>query len=842
MRHSAIAVVVVTLLCCFAGVSRTHDVSAQTQKFSDSPEYRAILEELSVRSIRPTRLGSGDLARKPIPTAFVAATDTRQALTLEATDWRLQIDKAPWRLALTNKHTGVEWRTDAADTAMPGLAWFSDVDAGGGPALTAVQVIRHTGNQWTLTGSVGGQRTTRLEISIVAANVIRLTIEAPTVAERAINFNFSGSGPFFGLGERFGKSKLDGQRITLWTEDKLGTPGHDWTYVPAPMMFTPRGLGLYFDTAAESVFDLRQSDRGRFAVQVKEPSTDCYLLVGDPRDIVRDYTGLTGRTPLAPPWAFGVWVSGAQGFGPVVRGANRLRQQGIPASALWVFDLMDEESNLGWGSWTSGHYGEPGPFTERLHRLGFKVLGYVHPYVRSRLLPFNTPSRTFTEGVTRGYFVTKPNGEPAGVEFEPVPVGNVDFTNPEAVSWWETMLRRAVVDFGLDGWMEDFGEQIKSDNRFRVKKSGRELATLYPLLYHKISYAISTRLKPDLVAFSRSGYSGSQGYSRVVWGGDQVADWSADRGYPSAITAGISAGLSGCAVWTPDILSSGTSKELWSRWVEFGALTSVMRDHPWDKPKFAVDLWFDQDTTDLFRRYARLHTSLFPYLYTYAHRAAETGLPIMRHPLLEFPDDNRTFDAEYEYLLGEELLVAPVVTDGARTRSLYLPAGEWVDYWTGAILTGGRTVEIAAPLDRIPILVRAGSIVPMIDGGTDTLAADLPSGSYKKLDNALQWRVFASRDPSHRAFVNYDGTTASVDQSASAVQVKVERSPSARRQEVIVPLSTVPADVTLDSRHLDPLENAGDRANGRGWWMDRVDGTFHVTVFGSAFTLTVTKR
>ena len=167
-----------------------------------------------------------------------------------------------------------------------------------------------------------------------------------------------------------------------------------------------------------------------------------------------------------------------------------------------------------------------------------------------------------------------------------------------------------------------------------------------------------------------------------------------------------------------------------------------MRDHLWNKPKFAVDLWFDEETTDTFRHYARLHTSLFPYLYTYAHQAAETGLPIIRHPLLEFPDDSQVYDAKYGYLLGKKLLVAPVVSEGSRTRSLYLPPGEWVDYWTGKTLKGGRTVEVPAPLEHIPILVRAGSIIPMSDPAIETLATDLANGNFRTLDNSLNWRVF----------------------------------------------------------------------------------------------------
>ena len=307
---------------------------------------------------------------------------------------------------------------------------------------------------------------------------------------------------------------------------------HDWTYIPAPFLFTPRGLGLYFDTAAQSVFDFTQASRGQFAAQLKPPSVDCYFFIGDPKQMLGDYASLTGRVPLPPPWTFGVWFNSLQGSETVLQDAKRLRQQGVPATALWLSDLMDDQANLGFSLWTTGYYGQPGVFSTKLHELGYKVLGYVHPYVRAALLPFNTPSTAFQEGLDNHYFVLKADGQLSGIFFEPVPSGNIDFTKPTAVDWLEKMLRRVVVEFGFDGWMEDFGEQIEDDNRFVAGKSGREMANLYPLIYHKISYAIATKLKADIVAFSRSGYSGSQGFSRLVLGWRPVVRLEFGSGVP----------------------------------------------------------------------------------------------------------------------------------------------------------------------------------------------------------------------------------------------------------------------------------------------------------------------
>ena len=249
-------------------------------------------------------------------------------------------------------------------------------------------------------------------------------------------------------------------------------------------------------------------------------------------------------------------------------------------------------------------------------------------------------------------------------------------------------------------------------------------------------------------------------------------------------------------MWGPDISSASPSKELFIRWTEFGALTPIMRDHLWDKPKFAVDLWFDHQATDVFRNYARLHVSLFPYLYTYAHEATETGLPIIRHPMLEFPDDPATAETEYEYLLGDRLLVAPVVTEGATTRALYLPKGDWVNYWTGEIVEGGREVTVAAPLEEIPIFVKAGSAIPFTRPDIDTLATDLAGGKYQTLDNALVWRIFPCKGASAASFAVYDGAKISVEQNTNQVQVLGE-APKVRQYEVVVPLAQAPREVLL---------------------------------------------
>ena len=336
---------------------------AQTERFSATPEYQGIQAALLDKNMTPSRFGSGEMLRKSPSRVAVTVTDVTQTLNLETSLWRVEINKISGGVAVTNKQAGITWRTALGDSTRPGISWATDADAI--PAsrvlpLMEFQQVKRQENRWTMAGKMEGRDgPAKVEIAVIAPTVVRLAIEAPNLGDKAgLNFNITGEGPFFGLGERFGQAKLDGQRIAMRPYDKLGTPGHDWTYIPAPFLFTPRGLGLYLDTTAQSVFDLTQASRGQFAAQLKAPSVDCYFFIGDPKQMLGDYTSLTGRVPLPPPWAFGVWLNSLQGSETVLQDAQRLRQQGVPATALWILDLMDDQANLGFSLWTTSYYGQ----------------------------------------------------------------------------------------------------------------------------------------------------------------------------------------------------------------------------------------------------------------------------------------------------------------------------------------------------------------------------------------------------------------------------------------------------------------------------------------------------
>ncbi len=849
-REGRTILVLLVLVTMYA----TRNALAQDASYSASDDYRSILTELSRDTIRPSHLGTGQLLKQPLGPVPVDVNETDAVLRLETPLWRLDMQKETGQILIANKESGAEWKLGSAGGDSPGIQWEGKNEPSSPNMTLALRKFlqfHREGNRWIIQAEVANApQPASLEIGVLTPKIIRLSLAPPPIESHSrlmLTFHLVAGGPFYGLGERFVKAQLDGQKTTLRTSDRFGQPGHNWTYAPVPFLFSPRGLGVYFDTTWPSTFDLTEAQDKQVMVQLAAPATDCYLIIDSgPKGLLESYTGLTGRTPVPPPWAFGTWINivkGLHDLGAFYRDdaldeARRLRERHIPVSALWTEDLLEPSVNIGWPLWTVGYYGQLRPFAEAVHQLGYKVLVYTNPWVSTLLAPYLLPNPTYQEGERNGYFVHDAEGHVVSpVALAGISSGNTDLTNPAAVDWWARMKQKILTEYDFDGWMEDFGEQVRDTDHFAVPKTGEELANLYPLLYHKVTHYVSVKAKPNVVEFSRSGYAGSQGYTPVLWGGDQFPNWSSDLGLPSVVPAGISAGLSGFAIWGPDIQSAGKSKELWIRWLEFGALTPIMRDHKWDHPQFAVDLWYDNETTEIFRRYARMHISLFPYFYTYADEAAKTGLPIIRHLMLEYPDDSKVWGLDNEYLLGERILVAPVLADGSRTRSLYLPKGSWMNYWTGQILEGEHQVEVSAPLDQIPIFYRAGSLIPLISPDTETLARDLAGDKYKTLDNSLTWRIIPSTGPSQDEFTLYDGTRASVRRDGSSTEL---RGDGLRRQyEVIVHAEVPPKAVRLSGQNLPELTDADYQVHKTGWQLKLEIKELHVFFSADTFTLQV---
>jgi alpha-glucosidase (family GH31 glycosyl hydrolase) len=549
---------------------------------------------------------------------------------------------------------------------------------------------------------------------------------------------------FAGLGEQFTQVDKRGRVI----EAKIGafvnepthlTPGLDGGYKVAPLWYSSAGYAAFVSGTRAVRIEFAVSDPHLVVIDLAHSELELTIVDGPPAVAIQMVTALTGRPPLAPPWAYAPWKDSRGGHDAVIAEAKRLRAEGVGAGAIWLDAHYEEGTNSGFncaGTYEMGEYPDISATVAALHDLGVKAMTYVNPF-----LYLNTPFER--EAVARGFAINDDDGQPlyfdmlhpyegdafgvleqVGMHSLEQGVAMLDFTNPEAREWWQGILRRILLDEGFDGWMQDFGEFVPPGARM-ADGTGEEVAyNRYPLLYHEAAKEEIDRSKPDALFFARGGWLGAQRWAPAFWPGDQTRDWTSMSGLAAVVPSGISLGLMGVAAWGPDIggnmgfpalgggLGGGSAdKELWLRWCQLGAMSPIMRDHLAFHQGTPVDLWTDEDTIDCWRQGALWHTGLFPYLYSAAAEASATGMPILRGLMLHYPSDPEAWAQTTEYLLGDALLCAPVLEKGVRSRSAYLPAGAWFDTWTGDVFAGGGSVVVDAPLDRWPVLQRAGTVV-----------------------------------------------------------------------------------------------------------------------------------
>ncbi|MFO0758103.1 MAG: glycoside hydrolase family 31 protein [Byssovorax sp.] len=603
---------------------------------------------------------------------------------------------------------------------------------------------------------------------------------------------------FFGLGERLSAVDHRGRHYECWVEeggigqgegvppgpDNPGPNGPGMSHAPIPFYVSTRGYGLFLDTGARTGFSLGADDPGLFRVYAEEPALHLRVMVhDDPKDTLAHYTRLTGRPRLPAPWVFG--PRRRVNRGALINGVpepQALRDAKVPVTVL------DDAAHFLPIGTEVGHEQEFAQYNQSLHDLGYKADAYYNPYISVT----NPATKDLVDyGRKHGYFVKLDDGtefDTLVVSSGPQTVATIDLTNPEAVIWYHTLLQKAL-DLGYDGWMLDFGEYIPQRAVMHDGTTGWTAHNRFPVVYTQavFDYLRSVR-GDDFMFFARAGYAGSQAYTPVLWSGDPAASYDNEKGLPAQVRAGVNAGLSGFPFWGSDIGGYGCfadpppDKEVLLRWVEFGALSTDMHDEDacaakpeGSPPKWT--LWNDAESTEVWGRYSRLHTRLFPYLYAAAREATLTGLPVMRHPILAHPGEPEAAKVELEYYFGASLYVAPVVRRGAVKRDLWLPPGRWFDFWSLAPHAGNAMITRDAPLDVLPLFLRSGGIVAMLDPEVETLAPEQNPNVVGMADRAGVLDVRAALDPkTHSAHAELvDGTVfdLTLDSTKLSLPVKV---------------------------------------------------------------------
>jgi alpha-D-xyloside xylohydrolase len=451
-------------------------------------------------------------------------------------------------------------------------------------------------------------------------------------------------------------------------------------------------------------------DPGTLTISVPGDELSVVLFAGDSLvDILANYTAWVGRPPVPPEWFFAPWKSRdwrRENEATVREDVQRQRELGIPCGVK----LIDATWGLGYHSFTfdQSKYGDPKELIDEILDADMRLVLWISPWMVQG-------TEWYDDVANAGYLIQHPGGGPYAHRLGNNPdwLGtSIDFTNPEAVAWWQGKLR-SFLELGVSGFKTDFGEQVPEDAVFHDGRTGDEMHNLYPVLYNEATWAVVSEFDGALLA--RSAWAGSQRFSGI-WAGDQSADFSPWSGLPSAIVAGLSAGMSGFPYWGSDIggYFGQPDEEVFIRWTQFAALSPIMEAHglgvrePW-----AMSEW----VLDIYRRFATLHDDLRPYLVAAALQAAETGLPMMRSMPLLYPEHSDAHEqwVDYQYQFGDDLLVAPVLSWNT-SRTVWFPPGTWIDAETGEAVTGPVVRQVPSPLEKLPLFVRQGASIALRAG------------------------------------------------------------------------------------------------------------------------------
>ena len=515
---------------------------------------------------------------------------------------------------------------------------------------------------------------------------------------RSVNpvFTLSPNERIYGCGESFTSLNKAGQKVHLFVTDPQG-PETDGQYKPVPFFFSNRGYGIFMHTSAPATCDFGASYIGASRLFLADETIDLFLFLGEPKEILAEYTAITGRSPMMPLWTFGTWMSRITYFSQQegLDVAEKIRQNRIPCDVIH-FDTgwFDVDWQCDY-EFSKNRFKNPEAMLRKMEDNGFKTCLWQLPY-------FTPKNRYYRELIDNRLHVRNADG---GMPYEDAVL---DLSNPATVKWYQEKIG-GLIRQGVDAIKCDFGEAAPLGGFYANGRGGLYEHNLYPLRYNKALWEAVRQYSPrgEGVIWARSAWAGSQRYP-VHWGGDAA---TTNAGMLGTLRGGLSLGLSGFSFWSHDMggFVTPSPDDLYRRWLPFGFLSSHTRAHgaPPTEP------WLISESfTDAFRACAEMKYALMPYVYAQAKDCSERGLPMLRALFVEFPDDPGAWLVEDEYLFGSQILVAPLLESGT-SRTCYLPRGKWIDYQTGKIYSDGYHEITVGDIPAV-ILVRDGSLIPHV--------------------------------------------------------------------------------------------------------------------------------
>lgn len=624
-----------------------------------------------------------------------------------------------------------------------------------------------------------------------------LTAKDGSIRKLRLNLSLADDERLYGLGERFSRLQFRGCELDHYVFNQYKDQGNR-TYMPVPLVISSAGYGLYVQSSYYSIFRCGSDDTELLQIEaevrLERHSLDWHLFAGKLAAVLDLYTNVTGKPKLPPKWAFGPWMSSNNWDSEreVDFQLSSTVRHGIPStvmvleqwsdeSTFYIFNDAGYEVKSGaerfvyddftfpiWGRWP-----DPRAMVRRIHDHGIKVLLWQAPVMK------------YMDGIAHAQrdederFMLESGFGPVNADGTPYRIpqyewfrGSMvpDFTNEQASEWWMSKRQYLLDELGIDGFKTDGGECIYGGSNvlFHDGRTGEEMRNEYPNAYIRVFHEFADERVPGgAITFSRAGYAGSQSIP-LHWAGDEKSTFEAFR---SSIVAGLTSGMSGIPFWGWDLGGfSGEipTAELFIRSAQMAAFSPVMQYHAESKGQFNMDRtpWNIAERTgkpevlERYKRFADIRMNLLPYIYEQAKVSSLTGIPLMRAMPLAYPDDPRCAELTTQYLFGEQLLVAPVVEEGASGREIYFPPGEWLPLFGDvAPITGGEASIVPADLTQIPVYMRKNSVIPLNLGAGLALGDDV--GNQVDEYERLTLLIYLTGELSYR-FEDDQGNSASV--------------------------------------------------------------------------------
>ncbi len=632
-----------------------------TTEYDASPEHPFSIEFVSGRTLR-IKASSGPQYAKNEPSLMLV-------------DGKVNMDKNSWKYSKTTN--GYEYKSEFGKVVITEKPWHIYIYDSNGKLLT--QTIHKSDVSNTFT-------------PVTPFSYVRRSSDYSRSMDAV--FSLSPGEKIFGCGESYQSFNKRGQKVVLWTDDANGVQ-NETMYKPVPFYMSNRGYGIFMHHSSPITCDFGKYYGAVNSMMIGDDELDLFVFIGEPKDILDEYTNLTGKAPMPPLWSFGFWMSRITYFSEAdgKKVAAKLRKNKIPSDVIH-FDT-------GWFgtdwrcdyTFPSDRFPDPPKMIKDFEQQGFKICLWQ--------LPYFTPKNTlFKELVDKNLVVRDAKGN---IPYEDAVM---DLSNPEMVDWYQNKIK-GLLDQGVAVIKVDFGEAAPANGIYHSGKTGFYEHNLYPLRYNKAVADITKEVTGHPFIWARSAWAGSQRYP-VHWGGDPATTNSA---MASTLRGGLSLGLSGFTFWSHDIggFVTATPEDVYRRWTPFGMLTSHVRSHgepptePWE---------FGEDFMDAFRLADNMRYQLMPYIYAQAKHSSENGLPMVRALFVEYPEDPGAWLIDDQYLFGSDILVAPLFENG-KAREVYLPHGKWIDYQTGKVYEKGwHSIEAG----EIPVvmLVKDGAVIPHI--------------------------------------------------------------------------------------------------------------------------------